>query len=108
MDLVTLRTADDLVKLYKKELLKACSGTDRPNASIPVGDTNGGKTDNTGHNSDEATYRYALVHTIYDISIRFPATLGNIIPTICDVSSFLRQMPSSHRFYLSAIFVRKM
>ncbi|THD26023.1 Coatomer subunit beta [Fasciola hepatica] len=88
MDLVTLRTADELVKLYKKELLKACSGTDRANAQLSVSDANGEKTNNTSNNSDETTYRYALVHTIYDISIRFPTTLANIIPTICDILTY--------------------
>lgn len=77
MDLVTSRTAEELIKLYRKELFNACSG-----------DATTVSTDKAGATSDEATYRFALVHTVYDICTRFPATLSTIIPTICDVSDF--------------------
>ncbi|CAH8616244.1 unnamed protein product [Dicrocoelium dendriticum] len=86
MDLVTSRTADELLKLCRKELLKACSGG-RGGRAVCEGSTGKSGT-NTTESSDEAAYRYALVHAIYDISIRFPETLDTIIPTICDILTF--------------------
>ncbi|KER23243.1 hypothetical protein T265_08815 [Opisthorchis viverrini] len=96
MDLVTSRTADELIKLYRKELLKACSsgGGGRAVTSVPstVGSGGDGGNEKSGtlssDSSEEAKYRYALVHTIYDISVRFPETLSTIIPTVCDVLTY--------------------
>ncbi|CAL8095379.1 unnamed protein product [Calicophoron daubneyi] len=89
MDLVTSRTAEELIKLFRKELLKACSGGAggrAANTSNSSPTTDKGSS-NTNDNA-EATYRYALMHTIYDISVRFPETLATIIPTVCDILTY--------------------
>ncbi|KAF6774034.1 hypothetical protein AHF37_06699 [Paragonimus kellicotti] len=97
MDLVTSRSADELIKLYRKELLKACNGNGAGGggrvasaiASSTTGSGSGSKTTaGSVTNSDEANYRYALVHTIYDIAIRFPETLSTIVPTVCDILTY--------------------
>ncbi|KAF7247121.1 hypothetical protein EG68_09147 [Paragonimus skrjabini miyazakii] len=97
MDLVTSRSADELIKLYRKELLKACNGNGAGSgsrvasaiASSTTGSASGSKTTvGSVTNSDEANYRYALVHTIYDIAIRFPETLSTIVPTVCDILTY--------------------
>ncbi|KAF5395845.1 Coatomer protein complex subunit beta 1 [Paragonimus heterotremus] len=97
MDLVTSRSADELIKLYRKELLKACNGNgagggSRVASAIASSTTGSGSSSKTAvgsvTNSDEANYRYALVHTIYDIAIRFPETLSTIIPTVCDILTY--------------------
>ncbi|CAH8498460.1 unnamed protein product [Heterobilharzia americana] len=77
MDLVTARTAEELIKIFRKELIKACSTNTRPAA--PTGD--GGKSSgDDDQNSDESVYRYSLVHTVYDIALRFPEILPTIVP----------------------------
>ncbi|CAH8518867.1 unnamed protein product [Heterobilharzia americana] len=85
MDLVTARTAEELIKIFRKELIKACSTNTRPAA--PTGD--GGKSSgDDDQNSDESVYRYSLVHTVYDIALRFPEILPTIVPTICDILTY--------------------
>ncbi|KAA3675882.1 coatomer subunit beta [Paragonimus westermani] len=97
MDLVTSRSADELIKLYRKELLKACNengagGGSRVASAVvssTIGSGSGSKTSvGSVTNSDEANYRYALVHTIYDIAIRFPEALPTIVPTVCDILTY--------------------
>lgn len=82
MDLVTARTAEELIKIFRKELIKACSTNTRPSASASDGE----KSSADDQNSDESVYRFSLVHTIYDICLRFPEVLPSIVPTVCEVS----------------------
>ncbi|XP_018650241.1 putative coatomer beta subunit [Schistosoma mansoni] len=64
MDLVTARTAEELIKIFPSD---------------------GEKSSGDDQNSDESVYRFSLVHTIYDICLRFPEVLPSIVPTICEV-----------------------
>ncbi|CAH8526201.1 unnamed protein product [Schistosoma rodhaini] len=84
MDLVTARTAEELIKIFRKELIKACSTNTRPSA--PASD--GEKSSGDDQNSDESVYRFSLVHTIYDICLRFPEVLPSIVPTICEILTY--------------------
>ncbi|VDP45927.1 unnamed protein product [Schistosoma margrebowiei] len=84
MDLVTARTAEELIKIFRKELIKACSTNTRPSASA----TDGEKSSADDHNSDESVYRFSLVHTIYDICLRFPEVLPSIVPTVCEILTY--------------------
>ncbi|KAH8859633.1 Coatomer subunit beta [Schistosoma japonicum] len=84
IDLVTARTAEEVIKIFRKELIKACSTNTRPSAPTSVGE----KSSGDDHNSDESVYRYSLVHTIYDICVRFPEVLPTIVPTICEILTY--------------------
>nr|VZI32536.1 unnamed protein product [Spirometra erinaceieuropaei] len=89
VDLVTTRTADDLVVFLKKEILKASSSSSgsAPALSSVDASNNEGITP-TNKNNDEDTYRFVLVRATREVCLRFPSALPTILPALCDVLTY--------------------
>ncbi|VDQ04030.1 unnamed protein product [Trichobilharzia regenti] len=95
MDIVQIINASDMevrqkaldltMDLVTAQLIKACSTNTRASATTSDSTKTPGEEE---QNSDESVYRYSLVHTIYDISLRFPEILPTIVPTICDILTY--------------------
>ncbi|XP_064104122.1 coatomer subunit beta-like [Macrobrachium nipponense] len=66
LELVTLRTVNEMVEVLKKEV---------------------GKTHNTVEHEDTGKYRQLLVRTLHTISMKFPDVAGNVIPILMDFLS---------------------
>ncbi|VEL09359.1 unnamed protein product [Protopolystoma xenopodis] len=78
IDLVTVRTADELVGLYRKEIIKACSSLSvncsTSTSSSTAGDVKSDNSQNTSgspsstiHSTDETSYLYYLLFTYNDM-----------------------------------------
>ncbi|KAK7077875.1 Coatomer subunit beta, partial [Halocaridina rubra] len=66
LELVTLRTVNEMVEVLKKEV---------------------GKTHNTVEHEDTGKYRQLLVRTLHTISMKFPDVAGSVIPILMDFLS---------------------
>ncbi|VDK83853.1 unnamed protein product [Dibothriocephalus latus] len=90
VDLVTTRTADDLIVFLKKEILKASSSSTASAPALPSGDASNSEsvTQPTNKNNDEDTYRFVLVRATREICLRFPSALPTILPALCDVLTY--------------------
>ncbi|KAL3310812.1 Coatomer subunit beta, partial [Cichlidogyrus casuarinus] len=81
LDLVTNRTVEELTNLLIKELLRAC-------ATSAAASTQQASKESSDNTSDDARYRFALVHIIYEIAMRFPTILQTVIPAVCEVITY--------------------
>ncbi|VDL95455.1 unnamed protein product [Schistocephalus solidus] len=90
VDLVTTRTADDLIVFLKKEILKASNSSSGPAPVPPSGDASNSEsvTPPTNKNTDEDTYRFLLVRATREICFRFPSALPTIMSVLCDVLTY--------------------